>query len=46
MAAITHFSLKFKNHFKKVLVDKNNTLAQTIDFVNISSFKHVNPIIF
>ena len=46
MTTITSFSLKFKIYVKKVPVMTNDTLTQTIGFVNIRFFGHLNPIIF
>ena len=37
--------LKSKTYLKKVPVMKNNTVTQTIGFVNINSFRQINLII-
>ena len=41
-----YFSLISKIYLKKVPVKTNIILAKNIGFVNISSFRHINPIIF
>ena len=41
-----HFRLESKIYFNKVPVMTNNMLMQTIGFININSFIHINPIIF
>ena len=43
---ITCYRLKSEIYLKKVPTIRNNTLTQTIGFININSLGHINPIMF
>ena len=45
MIIIIYFKLKSKIYVKRVPLIEDNTVAETIIFVNINFFKQINPII-
>ena len=45
MIIIIYFKLKSKIYVKRVPLIEDNTVTETIIFVNINFFKQINPII-